>query len=549
MMRRYLFVFVLAAAACDRPDPVSLPSNVRSAAEAIDSAQLTADVTYLASDALLGRDTPSPGLDSAATYVERRLLALKLKPVGDSGTFRQHYIVRHVERDTANTWIEFGGRRLREGVDFLVIGFGDSVTLSAPLTYVGHGIRARKKNIDPYAGVTSKGRILVAHGPGVYPKGETFQTLGVITSDWDIPPMVARKEGAAAILLINPPRMLALWSRDMTRSWGRDSRELTPSPPGAFASLGVPMLWIRPDVARALLASAPQRPASILAGAERGDFAASFDLPHVARATIHIGASRTQTLRPHNLIAIVEGRDRTLRSEYVMLAAHLDGAVERFGGENDTIYNAADDNASGSAALLSVAEAMMRGPRPRRSVVFMWDTGEEVGLWGSRFFAANPPVPLDRIITYFNVDMIGRSKKAGTNVEGEEDLGGENEIFVVGPRVLSTSLDSLLERTSREYLGLGLNHKFDVASHEYFYPRTDAAPLLERGVLVAQLMNGEHPDYHGPGDEAAKLDLARMHKITKTLYAATWMLAERRERPAIDKGMPASVPQTPKQPQ
>ena len=546
-MQRRLGAMVASAcvAGCATADPTTLPESVRAAAEAIDSSRLAADVTFLASDALGGRSTPSPGLDSAASYLVRRLTELGLTPGGDSGTFLQHYAIRVTRRDTTDTWLEFGGQRFRGGTDFLVTNLGDSSTVTAPLTYVGHGTRMSKKGIDPFANVTTTGRLLIAHGPGVLPKGETFATLGALGSDWEPTQLVARNLGAAGILLINSPRTLATWAIPSVRAFGLESERLTPEVPGLAAAAGFPVVWLKPNVASAILAGAPQGSQAILAAAAKADFVPSFDFPSTATLTIHMGHATTDLLRPYNVVAVIEGRDRTLRDEYVLLGAHLDGAVEPIGTPGDSIFNAADDNASGSAALLAVAEAMMRGPRPRRSVVFMWDTGEEVGLWGSRFFAANPLRPLDRIVTHFNVDMIGRSKQPGTNVEGEEQLAGPDEIFVIGPRVLSASLDSILEGTSRELPGLTLNHRFDRADHEYFYPRTDALPFIERGVLTLDVADGEHADYHGPGDESSKLDVGRMRRVAKWIFASAWMLAERRERPTIDKGIPSSVKRFP----
>jgi hypothetical protein len=349
-------------------------------------------------------------------------------------------------------------------LDFVVVNVSDSTTVTAPMTYVGHGIRATAKGIDPFTGVTVKGRVLIAHGPSILPKGETFTSLGTIGQAWVPTQLVARDGGAAGLLLINPPRMLRLWTRPFWREMGAQARRLSVEVPGAFAAASLPVLWIKPEMAAVLLASAPQGASSIMASAERLDFVPSFDLPPTLSLTIHIGATTTE-IRPYNVVAVVEGRDRSLRGDYVMLGAHLDGAVERVATPGDTIFNAADDNASGSAALLSIAEAMMRGPRPRRSVIFMWDTGEETGLWGSRYFAANPPVPLAQIVTHFNVDMIGRSKLPGSSVEGEENLAGPDEIYVIGPHVVSASLDSVLEGTNRELTGLSLNHGFDRAEH------------------------------------------------------------------------------------
>jgi hypothetical protein len=538
---------VAATLACSAQDPTTLPDSVRAAAGAIDSAQLRADVTYLASDELLGRDTPSPGQDSAAAYVERRLATLGLQPAGDNGGWRQHYGVRTVVLDTVATYVEVGGRRFRYGTDFLVAGFPDSGTATLRMTYAGHGVRAPKKHIDPYAGVTTRGRMVIVHGPGIYPRGETFQSLGAPLTDWLPPQLIAAEQGAAALVHINPPRILARWTRGAWRANWLKSRELWPSVPSAFAAPAFPVLWVGPAMGNALLASAPDGAPAVLAKADRGDFAPSFELPAANTATVRIAIGQVTMQRPYNIVARIEGSDRRLKAEAVVLAAHLDGAVGA-GGEaggadaRDVIYNAADDNASGSAGLLAVAAAMMRAPRPRRTVIFVWDTGEEIGLWGSRYFAANPPVPLANVVTYFNVDMIGRTKQPGTDVEGEEELAGPDEIFVAGPRAQSSGLDSLLERTNRTFLNMRVNHTYDLADHEYFYPRTDAAPLVERGVLTVNYMNNEHGDYHGVGDESAKLDLAKMTRVAKTIFAGAWMVASVRARPLMDKPLPATVP-------
>jgi Zn-dependent M28 family amino/carboxypeptidase len=244
--------------------------------------------------------------------------------------------------------------------------------------------------------------------------------------------------------------------------------------------------------------------------------------------------------RAYNIVARLPGGDPTLKTEAVTIAAHLDGAVDTHAINGDSIYNAADDNASGSAGLLATAEAFTRAPRPRRSLVFIWDTGEETGLLGTRHFVSRPVVPIANIITHINVDMIGRTRQPG-NVQGEELLSAANEVFVVGPRVLSTELDSLIEQGNRAYLKLNLNHRFDLAEHEYFYPRTDAAPYLERGIPIVDFFTGEHPDYHLPSDEASKIDTRKLEQVSRTVFVTAWLLADRTQRPTLDKGIPAHV--------
>jgi hypothetical protein len=538
----WLLIGAFAPHAISAQQPVTIPAAVRAAAEAITAAGLGSDVAYLASDALRGRGTPSPGLDSAAAFVVRRLTALGLQPAGDDGTYLQHYVVRDVTLDTSATYIEVGGRRFRYGDDFIVAAFGDSTTIAAPLAWVGHGIRAPAKGIDPYAGVDVRGRIIVANGPGVFPPGETYESLGAVFTDWQTPGEVASERGAPASLLIPPARLLRRWN-----AFRRDdllhNRELTPPVPSSWTGPALPMLWLQPAVARALLAAVRGGSEALLARADSGDFVPSFALPADQKVTIHIAVRSETRIEPSNVVAMIPGSDPALRGEVVTLGAHLDGAVDApiRPGATDSVFNAADDNASGSTSILSVAAAMMRAPRPRRSVVFLWDSGEETGLWGSKYFVAHPPVPLEGIVAHFNIDMIGRSKAPGTAIEGQENLAGPDEIYVVGPRVLSSDVDSLLEQANRAYLNVRLSHRFDDANHEYFYPRTDAAPLLEHGVLSIGFQVGEHEDYHMPTDEADRLDLAKLERVSRTIFVSAWLLADLPARPRLDKGIPLTV--------
>lgn len=529
-------------AACSPENPDVPPAAVRQAADAIDSARLSSDVHWLASDALAGRATPSSGLDSAMEFVARRVMEAGLTPAGDRRLYFQQYVVRTARRDTAASWLEVNGRRFREGDDYLVAGFTDSGTFDGPVTYVAHGIHAPRRGLDPYATLDVANRLVLAHGPFALPKGETLESMGhTVGVEWAPPDLVARERGAAGVILINSPADIARWPRLIDRGFGREWTDLWPDVPGWWSVAGPPTIWVKPHVASAILADAAPGVQRILAGAATADYVAPFELPKTTRAAFHLGLSAATDALHRNLVAVVEGRDRTLRNEYVVLMAHLDGHVLPIGTDGDSIYNAADDNASGTVGLLAVAEALMRGPRPRRSILLLWDTGEEVGLWGSRFFAANPPVPLSQIVAVFNVDMIGRSRSTGGDADSTQELARSDEIYVVGPRVLSASLDSALQRSSRVVGGLSLNHAFDRADHEYFFPRTDAAPFLERGVLTVDVFNGEHGDYHDVGDEASKLDIARIRRVAQLLYGAAWLLAERRDRPAADKAWPPSV--------
>jgi Zn-dependent M28 family amino/carboxypeptidase len=279
--------------------------------------------------------------------------------------------------------------------------------------------------------------------------------------------------------------------------------------------------------------------ATLTARGEAGDFPPSFQLRHPI--TVRVPLAFTAHERPYNVVAMVEGSDPTLKHQYVTIASHLDGAVGDREVAGDRIYNSADDNATGSAATLSIAEQLMKAPRPKRSVIFVWDSGEERGLWGTRHFVHRPPVPLDRIVAHANVDMIGATRAPGTADADSSDAAGPNAVFLIGPGVLSPATDALLQRVNAEYLRMTLDRRDDRADSEFFYPRTDAGPYLERGILTINFNTGTHPRYHQPSDEARYLDSAKMHAVTRTVFASVWALANTDARPRIERPLPPSV--------
>jgi Zn-dependent M28 family amino/carboxypeptidase len=312
---------------------------------------------------------------------------------------------------------------------------------------------------------------------------------------------------------------------------------MDPPVPSAYAAQPLTSIQLGARATRALLEGTPLDPASLAERTKAQDFPASFELP--ASVSVRLPAT-TVVHRPFSVVARVEGTDPALRNEHIVIQSHLDGAVGTRTIEGDGIYNAADDNATGSAAAIAIAEQMM-AVRPRRSIVFLWDSGEEQGLWGTREFVARPPVPLASIVALVNVDMIGATRAPGSPDAGDERAAGENEVFLIGPGVLSDRVSTLLDRVNDAYLKLSLNRKYDTPESEFFYPRTDAGPFLERGILTIGFTTGLHSRYHLPADEARFLDPVKMSAIARTIFASVHALAQEDHRPRIEKPIPPTV--------
>jgi hypothetical protein len=217
-----------------------------------------------------------------------------------------------------------------------------------------------------------------------------------------------------------------------------------------------------------------------------------------------------------NVVGVLEGSDPTLRREYVVLSAHMDHVGIGAPVDGDSIYNGADDDASGTAAVIELAEALSRpGARPKRSVIFLTVSGEEHGLWGSAWFSEHSPVPIADVVANLNIDMIGRNWKDTIVVIGKEH----------------SDLGATLERVSRAHPELRMNPIDDLWPEENFYFRSDHYNFARKGVPALFFFNGTHPDYHGPDDEPDRIDAEKEARIIRLVYLITHEVGNATERP------------------
>lgn len=506
-MTRIWALGLLATVGLAAQTPQRLP--LRAAAETIRAADLLRDITYLASDELAGRATPSPGQDLAASYIERALKEIGVKPFGDAGGYRQHYVVTRTNLKPEATTLRVGEREFHYGEDFVLTSFLARGGSRGRVVSVGNGIRSPKLGWDPYKGLDVRGKWLLVTAPTVLPDGVTRATLGQPGVDHMLPAQEARTRGALGLLIIPPP---AFTTFDAVTPKPTTARDLSPSVGWAYSQNPLPQVMLSKTLAESLVTDPNQTVALTIAG-------------------------ENENTDAYNVVGIIEGSDASLKEQYITVSSHLDGAVGRNPVNGDAIYNAADDNASGSAGNLAIARALMQGPRPRRTLVLIWDTGEETGLWGSRHVAYGSFS--DKIVAHLCVDMIGRTKKPGSDVKGEEDLAGPGEVFAAGPGVLSTQMDRVLLNVERDYGFAKQNRKFDSASESFFYPRTDAAPYFERKIPYVEFFTGLHADYHRPSDDVAKIDPAKMEAVARTVYAVVTTLGERLGASAHGQGAAA----------
>jgi len=195
-----------------------------------------------------------------------------------------------------------------------------------------------------------------------------------------------------------------------------------------------------------------------------------------------------------------------------------------------------DDDGSGTVSILEIAHAFLTGPRPKRSLIFVWHCGEEKGLWGSSYFTNHPTVDLSKVVTQLNIDMIGRSKKEGDTNPANNVLTGPKEIYVVGSTKMSTDLQKVSESVNKGFLNLSFNYKYDdPKDNERIFYRSDHYNYAHKGIPIIFYFDGVHEDYHRPSDEVSKIDFDKMSEVARTVYATGWTIANNAKRPVVDK--------------
>jgi hypothetical protein len=521
-----------------RATPASLATQ--RGADTITAAQLKDYLSFIASDEMEGRDTPSRGLDITAKFLATNLSRWGFKPAGGDGTFFQKITMRKELIDLAAIKVQLNGEPLVFGDDYIPLAANADVT--APLVFAGNGWFFKSKNIDPYKTLDPKGKIVIIFSPlNALPPGFTRADLaGKQGEDWMNPMAYAISKGAVGIVAVPDFQYLANWDRNRTRLTERPNSTVEKFQ--AVTAPQLPRIIPAPRLTNSLFLGEKHTAASLVELAASGQMPESFALHPDKKLTITVRV-KSESAMTQNVVAVFEGSDPILKNEYVALGAHYDHVGTGPAVNGDSVYNGADDDGSGTTALLGIAEALGKAAvRPKRSVLFVWHAAEEKGLWGSRYFTAYPTVPLENIVAQINIDMIGRSKKEGDTNLRNKSLSGPNEVYVIGSRMMSTELGELTETVNKQYLNLTYDYRYDDPTDpNRFFLRSDHVNYARKGIPIVFFFDGEHEDYHGRGDSADKIDYQKMENITRTVYMTLWELANRPARPKVDKPLPAQL--------
>jgi hypothetical protein len=513
--------------------------------ESIRADQLRADLFFLAGPSTRGRLTNTPGNDVSVDWVKSRFERLGLKPAAD-GSYIQRYNLMAASLGSGSRL----GATLSDGhslqpqavQSFYPLRHSASGSAAGPLVFVGFGITSPAVSHDDFKGAQVKGSVVLAllHEPGETDPGSPFD--GVVTHQQAgllEKTLAAQAKGAVGILFVsdvqNHPGEVN-FEAEARGYWPETPPRIERYTLAAWSDrVSIPAMQISPALAEQLIAASGKRLAELARGAETRGGITPVPIPG---ARVEMTAAVVQHPIPdRNVVALIEGSDERLKDEWVIICAHVDHE----GADGTGVYPGADDDGSGTVALLEIAEAYalaaQGGQRPRRSVLFAVWNSEERGLLGAWAYTEKPLHPLERTVAVLNMDMVGRNEEVPVGepvrfrgLELQTAASNANATNVLGYS-RAPELYQTVERANRA-IGLELKPRYDNNTSQLLR-RSDHWPFLQRGVPAVWFHTGLHPDYHRITDIPEKIEYGKMEKIARLVYQASWDLANQDSRPRL----------------
>ncbi len=489
----------------------------------ISASGLKTHLSVLASDEYEGRETGQKGQKMAAEYIRKQFMNYGIPPLPqlDKGYF-QPFPLDVFQPQQIN--IQSGSKNFTPLLDFYSFSaiLKDTLLDIQNIVFAGYGINTATYNDYKQLDVKNK-VVLILNGEPYRRDGKSLISGESNASDWTT--NYRRKNFEAASQGI---KVLLIADDDLANSYEKNEHRVNAtrmeiSEPSGKTSFHSPLvIYISQEMANMLMASSKKSvdklKTTILKKGKPRPFVFSCALNIAVKQEIrHIGTE--------NVLAYLEGSD--LKDELIVITAHYD----HLGIQDGKVYNGADDDGSGTVAVMELAhafaEAKKQGKGPRRSMLFMTVAGEEKGLLGSDYYTQHPVFPLEKTVCDLNIDMIGRID--------ETHKGNANYIYLIGADKLSRELHNISEQINQTYTGLQLDYTYnDEKDPNRYYYRSDHYNFAKNNVPVIFYFNGVHEDYHQETDEVQKIDFSKIEKISRLVFFTAWELANRNERIKLD---------------
>jgi len=474
-------------------------------------------LAVLASDSLEGRETAQPGMVKAARYVAEQFKLLGIPPVNNGSYFQEFPLL---VQTSSSIKIKSSEKEYVPGEDYFAVdGSPTFVYNSNEIIFAGFGIIDSASGWNDYGSIDVTGKtVFILEGEPTDKKGNSLISKSKVSSFWKNDRRkkieIATKKKAAAIFLVN---------QDFKQTFERMSKR---NPLGKLllddgsSDKNIPVIYLSPDMGEKWLSKVGYSKSAYSKKISKKKKPISGTFNETLTIT---GAAQKTSCR--NVLGFVEGT--SLKEEVIIVTAHLD----HLGMHDGEIYYGADDDGSGCASIINMAEALMKakneGNGPKRSVLFMTFSGEEKGLYGSEYYTNNPIFPLKNTVANLNIDMIGRLDTIQRNTT--------EYTYIIGSDKLSKGLHEVNEIANKFCCNLQLDYKYnDPSDRLKLYYRSDHYNFAKNNIPVIFYFTGLHPDYHKPTDTIDKIDFDKTAKIAKLVFNTAWELANRKERIVVD---------------
>jgi len=518
----------------------------KSGLKSITIEELEKHLTYLASDELEGRATGEPGLDLAARYLAQQAARIGLEPIDENKDYLQEYTLVKKVQDQSTSIVSIIRKNgsiaeVRKPL-FCLNAESDTIDLSGEIVFAGYGIYSAKDNYNSFENIDLKDKIVLVMSRG--PLDHDNDTSLLQNRDWnDLSTWRYKLNGLAmrmpkAILLVMDPRSgyqsIDQYASGMIRYLTSSStvKELGKQRASMFPGMAARILFIHRDAADEILQSAGKTLPELQDDIDASLTPNSFVIPDT-RVNIYTRYKKEEKLIP-NVAGLIEGNDPELSKDVIVFTAHFDHLGKNRRGE---IYNGADDNASGTVALIEIGEAFVKQQRDlKRSVLILWFSGEEIGLYGSKFYADHPLIPLDRTVADINLDMIGAvrtSRDTGFIYKEKVSVLGMDTISIIGGHQSSELLD--IHNKCAKKMGLASDFSMNSPDHPYrYYYRSDHFNFAKNDIPVLFYSTGIHVDYHKPTDNYERINFTKLEKVTELAFLVGYKLATQTKRIKVD---------------
>lgn len=499
----------------------------KKALETITENDLKAHLEFVASDLMQGRDffTETPGLEITADYLKTQCMKMGLKP-GVDGFFQEVKMISSLP-DLDHTFFELissDDRVLyRDNNIFSLGGPEGNDTLNAEVVFAGYGWYDDKTKYNDTEGIDLKGKVVVVmtRTPELVKEGKQTET-GVEMRKMQ----KAMMGGAKALVIVPDPQNPDKSFIEGIRKYATGG-SLALEGAKSRRTMPIRLVFGNLELANEIVKESGKTLEQLQQEIQESGQPRSFVL-RKAQAKIQLVKKQSE-VEGKNVVAVVEGSDPVLKNECIVYSAHYDHLGVRGEGE---IFNGADDNGTGTVALLEIAEAYQSmKKKPRRSIVFAWVTAEEKGLIGSDYYSQNPVIPLEKTLADINLDMVGRSaeKAPEKGAAMEKSLAGPNGLYIVSGKQST----ELMELSNEVCSDLGLAPSDELS--EAFLSRSDYFHFYKNGIPVLGLSTGLHDDYHKVTDELAKIDFTKMKRVAQYAFLVGEKVANQKKRIVVDK--------------